>query len=68
MPTPAVLRLRKFRERRRNGQAIYKITLDEVAIEELLIAAQLLTPSARDDHAAVEAALGRFINLLLVDE
>jgi hypothetical protein len=43
------------------------LTLDQVDVEELLIAARTLAPADRDDHAAVEAALQRFIILLIQD-
>jgi hypothetical protein len=76
MPSPSALparphsnaiRSRRFRARQRNGLAIYRLTLNQVDAEELLITARTLAPEARDDHAAVEFALHRFIELLIAD-
>jgi hypothetical protein len=58
-------RLRRFRERRANGQAVYRVVLDQVDLEELLIAARTLAPEDRDDHAAAEDALRRLVELLV---
>jgi hypothetical protein len=62
------VRIRRFRERQRNGQSVFTTTHDRVDLEEFLIAARLLPPAERDDHAAVQAALQRFIDLSLHDE
>ena len=61
------LRVRKFRTRQRNGERVYRVVVDQVGLEELLIVAQTLSPSARDDHTAVEAALKRLLSILIVD-
>jgi hypothetical protein len=55
------------RARQRNGLSVYRLTLNQVDVEELLIASATLAPADRDDHAAVEAALSRFLNLLIQD-
>ena len=62
------IRLRRFRARQRNGQNCFTTTHDRVALEEFLIAAELLPPAERDDHAAVQRALQRFIDLSLHDK
>ena len=66
-PSATALRLRKFQARRRNGQACYRIVQDCVDLEELLLAAGTLSPLERDDHAAVERALARFLSLCILD-
>jgi hypothetical protein len=66
-PTPSARRLRRHRARQRNGQCVYRVTMDQVDLEELLIAARTLSSNARDDHAAVEAALQRLLSILITD-
>jgi len=66
-PSAVALRVRKFRTRQRNGERVYRVVVDQVGLEELLIVAQTLSPSARDDHTAVEAALKRLLSILIVD-
>lgn len=66
-PTATARRLRKYRLRQRNGQRIYRVTLDQVDLEELLIASRTLSPQARDDHAAVQAGLQRLLSILIAD-
>src|SRR5262249_1146687 len=66
-PSPTARRLRRYQARRRNGQACYRLTLDEIDIEELLLASGTLAPADRDDHAAVERALARFLSLCILD-
>jgi hypothetical protein len=66
-PKPSVQRLRDFRQRQRLGQSIYRLTLDAVNLEELLIAARTLRPEDRDTHSKVELALTKFLELLIAD-
>jgi hypothetical protein len=66
-PTATALRLRQYRAGQRNGQRVYRVVLDQVELEELLIAAQTLAPHKRDDHAAVEAALQQLLAILIAD-
>jgi hypothetical protein len=66
-PSPTARRLRKFQARRRSGQKCYRLTLDEIDTEELLLASGTLAPSDRDDHGNVEAALSRFISLCIAN-
>jgi len=61
-------RLRRFRERQRNGLSCFTTAHDRVALEEFLIRATQLNPADRDDHAAVQAALQRFIDVSIQDE
>jgi hypothetical protein len=60
-------RLRAFRQRQRLGQSIYRLTLDAVNLEELLIAARTLRSEDRDTHSKVELALTKFIELMIAD-
>lgn len=64
-PTPASQRVRKMRERRRRGQAIYQLTLTEFVVLDRLITAGLLADGAECSPAQVEAALTRFVNRAL---
>src|SRR5215831_5782476 len=66
-PSPTARRLRRFQARRHNGQACYRIVQDSVDLEELLLAAGTLSPLERDNHAAVEQALARFLALCIAD-
>jgi hypothetical protein len=67
VPSGGARRLRRYQARRRNGQACYRIVQDQVDLEELLLAAGTLSPLDRDNHAAVEAALARFLAILIAD-
>ena len=66
-PSPTARRLRRYQARRHHGQACYRIVQDCVDLEELLLAAGTLSPLERDDHAAVERALVRFLSLCILD-
>jgi hypothetical protein len=66
-PTPNARRVRRHRARTRNGQRVYRIVMDQVDLEELLLASRTLAPNARDDHAAVERALERLLSILIAD-
>jgi hypothetical protein len=72
-PKTTVERLRDYRERKRNGVSVYRVVLNEVDLEELLIAARTLTQEDCDNldkrqaHMAVESALTKFIELLISD-
>ena len=66
-PSPNANRLRKFQARRHNGQKCFRLTLNEVDTEELLIASGVLGAADRDDTRAVERALERFISLCILD-
>ena len=66
-PSPTARRLRRYQARRHHGQACYRIVQDCVDLEELLLAAGVLSPQDRDNHAAVEQALGRFLALCVLD-
>jgi hypothetical protein len=66
-PSPTARRLRKFHARQRNGQRVYRVIEDQIDVEEMLLAAGVLAPRDRDNHAAVEAALARFLHILISD-
>jgi hypothetical protein len=66
-PSATARRLRRYQARRRNGQACYRLTLDEIDTEELLLAAGTLAPADRDDHRKVESALAGFIRICILD-
>jgi hypothetical protein len=59
--SPNARRLRQYQRRRKNGQKCYRLTLDEVEVEQLLQAAGML--AGDPDHAAVERALERFLGV-----
>jgi hypothetical protein len=66
-PSPTARRLRKYQARRRSGQKCYRLTLDEIDTEEMLLASGTLAPADRDDHSKVEAALQRLLSILIAD-
>ena len=66
-PSAVALRVRKTRARRRQGQASYRVTLDAVDLEELLLSSGVLLPEQTDNHNAVEAALASFLQLRIAD-
>jgi hypothetical protein len=65
--SPNAHRLRKFQSRRHNGEKCFRLTLNEVDTEELLLASGTPAADDRDDTRAVERALERFISLCIVD-
>ena len=57
----AAERMRALRARRASGRVVFRVEVDEVDTEELLIARGLLSEREADCRASVEAALGRLI-------
>jgi hypothetical protein len=57
-------RMRRLRERRRQGKVCFVVELDRWAISGL-VELRWLQDSRRDDHAAVVNAFGRFIGYAL---
>jgi len=66
-PSPTARRLRKYQARRKRGLRCYRLTLDEIDTEEMLLGSGTLAPADRDDHGKVEAALARFLALCIAD-
>jgi hypothetical protein len=70
--TEAALRKRRQREYQRQraeaGLAVYRLTLPEVDLADMLVAGRFLDPLAADDHAAVEKALERLMAMLMAEE
>lgn len=65
MSTSAARQFRSY-HRHKAGKRVYSIEADECGLEELLRVANLLPPNV-DDHAVVEAALARLVELLVQD-
>jgi hypothetical protein len=63
-PSPNALRLRRARQRQNNGTATYRLALNQVPIEELLVRERLLAPGQEYTRAQVEAALTTFLHAL----
>jgi hypothetical protein len=63
-PTPNILKCRNARERAKNGTAYYRLELDQVAIEEMLVRERLLSPGQEYSRREVEAALTTFLMAL----
>jgi hypothetical protein len=59
-----LLNLRRHRERRRLGIAVFRLPLDAVNVEEMLIREELLSPLVDHTHGAVEKALAEFVTKL----
>ena len=55
---------RRFRIRDKAGLKMYRLLLDSVDIEELLVREELLTPGVDHDQRTVEAALTEFVSRL----
>jgi microcompartment protein CcmL/EutN len=53
-------RLRRFRERRASGRAVWMVEGDVDAVERMLEAAELLPVCTDHSHSDVQAALNRF--------
>jgi hypothetical protein len=66
-PSATARRLRRLQARRRNGQKCYRLVEDEVDLVEMLISAGTLAASDCDDHGKVEAALSKFLRLVIED-
>jgi hypothetical protein len=65
----AAARLRRFRERQREGKVVLKIEVDLVDHTEMLIAAGLLRAWDDDeDRATIEAATARLLRALAREE
>jgi hypothetical protein len=61
-PSPNALRLRKARQRQNHGVKYFRLVLNELAVEELLIREQRLLPGRDYSRAEVESQLARFID------
>jgi hypothetical protein len=62
--SPAALRMRRLRERRREGRECFMFELEPWAISGL-VELRWLAVSRRDDHAAVVDAFRRFVGYAL---
>ena len=58
-------RQRDCRDRRACGLGTFHLTLDEVAVAEMLIAGGLLAPQDADNHSLVVLALKTQVNILI---
>jgi hypothetical protein len=63
-PSPNAVRLRHARQRQEIGFGYYRLALNEVAVEELLIREELLLAGRDYSRAQVERALAEFITRL----
>jgi hypothetical protein len=61
-------RTRLWAARRRNGKRVYRLELEEAAVEDLLVSAGLLQLTGADNHHAVEQALGRLVEIMVEDD
>jgi hypothetical protein len=58
----AAERKRRERERERNGEAVYTVQLDEVAISDLLVRTGLLQPWSVESKDVVTRALEAYLH------
>lgn len=63
--SPCAERQRTRRARRAQGRVVLRVEVDEVDVEELLIAEGYLAEWQTDDRGAVQAALGKLIARLV---
>jgi hypothetical protein len=61
-------RTRDWYARRKEGKRVYRLELEAAAVEDLLTHAGLLALVDGDDHAKIEAALGRLIAIMIEDD
>jgi len=66
-PSPGAARMRRLRERRREGKVCFPIELDPTEIAGL-VELRWLPASRRDDHTAVKNAFRRFVGYALVTQ
>lgn len=66
--TSAAERQRRCRHRRLCGRIVVKVELDEVALIDTLVRAELLDPARADDRDAIEGAFGRAIRAWIGDD
>jgi hypothetical protein len=59
-----LVNLRRHRERQRLGVRCFKLPLNVVNVEEMLIREGLLSPLVDHSHGEVEAALAEFVTRL----
>jgi hypothetical protein len=55
-------RVRRYRQRQPHGLRAFRIWADDVRLPGVLVAGGFLDANLADDHAAVEAALQRWVN------
>jgi hypothetical protein len=46
---------------------VYRLELEEVGLEEMLLETRYLSPADRDNPAAVETALGKLVAFLILE-
>src|SRR5262245_58116889 len=63
-PSQNAQRIRKHRARTKAGRATLSVECDLVAVEELLLANDLLTEANRDNRVAVAQGVSRLLDLL----
>lgn len=61
IPCGSAGRTRAHRARQARGEAVLQVTVNLVAVEEMLVAAKLLAEWQRDDRKKVEAAVGALL-------
>jgi hypothetical protein len=61
-------RVRRHRERQREGRACYMVEADTVDVEHLLESEGLLAPLSEHSHADIEVALSRLVAALCLIE
>jgi hypothetical protein len=63
----AALRQRLRRARQKNGEVVLQIAVNEIALTEVLSAANLLPPSTDHDRPQIQAAVERLLALMIAD-
>jgi hypothetical protein len=60
----AAERQRRYRQRRKIGARVYRLTLEDASLEAMLAELGFINEGDGDDHAQVEHALKQFIEFL----
>jgi hypothetical protein len=63
----AAKRMKEYRARARNGQAVLRVKVDVARLEDALVAEEFLFEQDRDDRRKVEAALEKMIEIFEID-
>lgn len=61
------LRMQTYRARRNAGRAMFNVEADEVGIARALVRMELLAQADEDNRAAVEKALERFLEIVVME-
>lgn len=65
MPSPATIRWRRHKARKRDGRVLLDVEADEIALEALLARHGLLSSCGAKDHGELATALAKLVERLI---